>query len=114
MGGTNTRIDGRLDGDSDVDVFWVGGLTPDVELHVKLVGTKEVGIGIKNTVELNLFEHVHEASIMPDDRVAVTEAVSDETAFNDMYSNIKCGFYYLEVTGAEGGYTLTWSFSDGS
>ena len=109
----NPGVSGRLDGDEDVDVFWVGGLTPDAELHVKVAGTKEIGIGVRNAVEVYLYEHVHGATIMPDQRDPATGADSDKAAFDDVYSNIKCGFYYLEVKGAEGGYDLTWEFSGG-
>ena len=118
-----SRASKMLDGDmdtvtvasgepADVDVIWVGGLTPNSVLELKIVGTTETGIGITNDVEVALYQHMPEEEIMPADRMAIMGGASDD--FDAKYENLACGWYYFEVTGgadgATGGYTVTWDF----
>ena len=106
----STTISGRIDGDADVDVLWVAGLTPNSVLDVKIVGTSETGIGSFNTVAVNVYQHMPGEEIAPADRAAVMPGASAKAAFDHVYKDLACGFYYLEVTGTAGGYTLTWDF----
>jgi hypothetical protein len=99
------------DGPADVDVFWIGGLTPDSELKVTIAGEEESGIGSYNLVEVALYEHLQDEEQMPDARTVIGSATS-EMADGFTVENVACGFYYLEVSGAEGEYTLSWDFTE--
>ena len=118
--GLNLANDGMISGfmnkpatddPADVDVFWIGGLTPDAELKVTIAGEEESGIGSYNLVEVALYEHLQDEEQMPDARTAIGSATSD-MADGFTVENVACGFYYLEVSGAEGEYTLSWDFTE--
>jgi hypothetical protein len=117
---TDTKtITGRMNTADDVDVFWVGGLTPNSVLDVKVAGRTESGIGGFNGVDVQLYIHMAGEEVLPADRVAVTGAASEMMNFDTAYSNLACAHYYLEVAvtpdraGAmtPGNYILTWEFS---
>jgi hypothetical protein len=108
-----------IDGADDADVFWLGGLTPDYVLHVKVKGDSELPTGLFNDVNVKLYPYV----VGEEKQAAVPPATSDMTGY-EAYKDIDCGFYYLEVTGtyelASGidatrkvnRYTLSWMFED--
>ena len=63
-------------------------------------------------MKVTLYEHLYNVEIEPEERVAITHAVSTMTDLDAAYSNVNCGHYYLEITGDVGDYILTWAFSD--
>jgi hypothetical protein len=109
----DTEINGSIgakdgiDEATDVDMFWVGGLTPNSVLKVKVEGTTELPTGIFNQVSVRLYPHVHDM----EKQTAIDPAMSEMDG--DTYQDLDCGHYYLEVSsdaGEEGGYTLSWTF----
>ena len=92
-------------------MFWIGGLTFNSVLDVRITGGTEAGIGGFNDVEVMLYEHLAGEELEPEDRMVLTPAVSTMANLDDAYSGLDCGYYYLEVTGEVDAYTLTWAFS---
>jgi hypothetical protein len=98
------------DGESDVDVLWIGGLTPDSVLNVKIKPETELPTGVFNRVSIKLYPFVSGK----EKQAAVEPGASKVTGFKDAYSGLDCGHYYLEVSGVdgeEGNYEVTWNFS---
>ena len=54
----NLVADKNAGGVADVDVFWIGALTPDSVLEVNAEGTSERPIGIFNKVRVEFYPHV--------------------------------------------------------
>jgi hypothetical protein len=112
-------ISGHLTSDDDVDVFWIGGLTPNSVLDVKVAGRTESGIGGFNGVDVQLYIHMAGEEIVPADRVAIVGAASEMMDLDTAYSDLACAHYYLEVIVVAdragdmtpGNYILTWEFS---
>ena len=87
-------------------MIWIGGLTPDFVLDVKVEGTSEGGVSHDfNDVSIALYRHV------PDQAQgdAIAPVASKTMGYENAYKDVDCGFYYLEVTGEEGDYTVTWN-----
>jgi hypothetical protein len=95
------------DDPDDVDVFWVGRLTPDSMLHVKVKGTEEASAGQFNDVDVTLHRHV--MGKMEQTAEDASEMSSMEGY--DEYMMLNSGGYYLKVTG-DGPYTLSWMFTE--
>ena len=105
----NLVADQETSGVPDVDVLWVGGLTPDAVLEVKVEGASERATGIYNQVSVTLYPHVPGTTKQP---AVIPAALADADGY-DTYRNLGCGNYYLEVTGVmeeEGHYKLSWRF----
>ena len=83
-----------IDEADDADVFWLGGLTPDYVLHVKVKGDSELPTGEFNEVNVKLYPYL----VGEEKQAAVPPATSDMSGY-EAYKDIDCGFYYLEVTG---------------
>ena len=104
-----TQISGILSTDADIDAIWVGGLTPDVVLDVKVKGTTEGSVPNDfNVVSVVLRRHVPGES--KQDAIMSGAVVTE--GYGATYKNLACGFYYLEVSGAEGDYDLNWKFAE--
>ena len=104
---TNVMISGILT-DGDLDAIWVGGLTPDVVLDVKVKGTTEGSVPNDfNEVSVVLRRHVPGESKQD----AIMSAAVVTEGYGATYNNLACGFYYLEVSGEEGDYDLNWKFA---
>ena len=99
-----------VDSVADVDVFWVGALTPDSVLSVKVEGTFESpnAPGVFNDVRVMLHSFVPGA----EKSVAEMGVMSEDMEGYDEYKGPDCNFYYLEVSGGEGSYDLSWSFTE--
>jgi hypothetical protein len=107
-------VSGALQADDDIDVIYLGGLTPDVVLDVMVAGTLEGGVTHEfNDVSFALYRH-----ISGEGQGDAIDSVDSETmGFMETpdagqvgaYKDLECGFYYLAISGKEGGYTLTWS-----
>ena len=120
LGGTDSGeeyedgVSGALQADDDIDVIYLGGLTPDVVLDVMVAGTLEGGVTHEfNEVSFALYRH-----ISGEGQGDAIDSVDSETmGFMETpdagqvgaYKDLECGFYYLAISGKEGGYTLTWS-----
>ena len=106
-------ISGKINEDvgdiADADVFWVGALTPDSVLNVKVEGTFESpnAPGVYNDVSVALHSFVSGET----KSVAETAGMSATEGY-DEYKGIDCNLYYLEVSGGEGGYDLSWTFTE--
>ena len=106
----NLVADRELSGVADVDVLWVGALTPDAVLKVKVEGSSERATGIFNRAAVELRPHLprttgEQPAVMP-----AAPADADEFV---TYRNLDCGNYYLKVTGVmeePGHYRLSWTF----
>ena len=106
----NLVADRERSGAADVDVLWVGALTPDAVLKVKVEGTSERATGIFNRAAVELRPHLpgttgEQPAVMP-------AAQADADGFVT-YRNLDCGNYYLKVTGVmeePGHYRLSWTF----
>lgn len=97
--------------EDDIDAIWVGGLTPDVKLDVKYKGTTEGSIP-NDFNEISVVLRRHVAGEGKQD--AITADAMTTTDYMATYSNLACGFYYLEVEGVGGGmgdYELSWQFA---
>ena len=105
--GEGTDINGILD-EGDIDAIWIGGLTPDVVLDVKVDGTTE-GASTNDFNDVTVELRLHVPGEGKQD--AIDAATSETDGFEDAYKGLDCGFYYLEVTGEAGGYTLSWTFT---
>ena len=103
-------LNAAVDSVADVDVFWVGALTPDSVLSVMVEGTFESpnAPGVFNDVRVTLH------SFVPDAEKSVAEmgVMSEDMEGYDEYKGPDCNFYYLEVSGGEGSYDLSWSFTE--
>ena len=107
----NLVADRELSGVADVDVLWVGALTPDAVLQVKVEGTSERATGIFNRAAVELRPHLpgtigEQPAVMP-----AAPADADEFV---TYRDLACGNYYLKVTGVmeePGHYRLSWTFT---
>ena len=92
---------------ADIDVIWVGGLTPSFVIDVKVKGDSELPTGTFNMPSVVLRPHVpggkHQDPITP--------TASGTDGYEDAYKDLDCGFYYLEVTGEAGNYTVSWNFA---
>ena len=102
------RIDPAVDDVDDVDVFWLGPLTPDSVITVMVKRETEFANspGLFNDVDLALHSFVMDA-MKSDPEMAGMSAME---GFYE-YKDLDCGSYYLEVSssdGDEGEYTLTW------
>ena len=105
----NLVADRERSGVADVDVLWVGALTPDAVLKVKVEGTSERATGIFNRAA-ELRPHLpgttgEQPAVMP-------AAPADADGFVT-YRDLDCGNYYLKVTGVmeePGRYRLSWTF----
>jgi hypothetical protein len=98
------------DGPDDVDVLWVGPLTPNSVLNVKVNPETELlnKPGEYNVVNVALYSHVTDATKSD----AEVPGTSEIEGYKDEYKGLDCGNYYLEVTGDPGGsYTLSWEFT---
>ena len=106
----NLVADRERSGVADVDVLWVGALTPDAVLKVKVEGTSERATGIFNRAAVELRPHLpgttgEQPAVMP-------AAPADADGFVT-YRDLDCGNYYLKVTGVmeePGHYRLSWTF----
>ena len=98
-----------VDDIADADVFWVGALTPDSVLKVMIEGTFESpnAPGVYNDVSVTLHSFVSGAT----KSVAETAGMSEMEGY-DEYKGLDCNLYYLEVSGGEGGYDLSWMFTE--
>jgi hypothetical protein len=97
------KIDPDVDDVADVDVFWVASLTPNSVLKLTVKGTTEApnNPGVFNMVDVALHSFV------------TGEEKSDaEEGEMGEYTGLSCGDYYVEVSGEEGDYELTWEFTD--
>ena len=95
---------------ADVDVLWVGALTPDAVLKVKVEGTSERATGIFNRAAVELYPHLPRTT--GQQPVVMPAAPADADGFVT-YRDLACGNYYLEVTGVmeePGHYKLSWMF----
>ena len=105
----NLVADRELSGVADVDVLWVGALTPDAVLKVKVEGTSERATGIYNRAAVELYPHLPGTTQQP---VVLPAAPADADGYVT-YRDLACGNYYLEVTGVmeePGHYKLSWMF----
>ena len=102
-------INEAVDDIDDVDVFWVGALTPESVLSLKVTGTFESpnAPGVFNDVTVTLHPFVTGA----EKSAAETPGMS-KTEDYDEYKGLNCGLYYVEVSGATGGYDLSWTFTE--
>ena len=105
--GDGTDINGILE-EGDIDAIWIGGLTPDVVLDVKVDGTTEGDPNDFNKVTVELRLHVPGEGKQD----AIDPVTSKTDGFKVAYKGVDCGFYYLEVTGDAGRYTLSWNFAE--
>jgi hypothetical protein len=98
--------------ENDIDAIWVGGLTPDSKLDVKYEGKLEgTTSNAFNKISVVLRRHVAGKDAQ-DAIMADAETTKDYMA---TYSNLACGFYYLEVEGVDGDmgdYELSWQFAE--
>ena len=104
-------ITGIIEAD-DIDAIWVGGLTPDVKLDVKYKGTTE-GSTSHDFNEISVMLRRHVAGEGKQDAI-MADAMTTED-YMATYSNLACGFYYLEVEGVDGDmgdYELSWKFAE--
>jgi hypothetical protein len=103
------RVDPAVDEVPDVDVLWVGPLTPDSVLSVKIKGDTESrnNPGVFNAVSVALHSFVTDA-----EKSAAEVAGMSETEGYEEYKGLSCGNYYLEVSGEVGDYTLSWIFTE--
>ena len=92
---TTATISGRMDADDDIDVFWVGGLTPNSVLDLMIEGATETGTGITNEVFVRVYRYLPGEPIMPGARTEIMGGASDD--FDAKYENLACGYYYFEV-----------------
>jgi hypothetical protein len=105
--GEGTDINGILE-EGDIDAIWIGGLTPDVVLDVKVEGTTE-GASTNDFNDVTVELRLHVPGEGKQD--AIDTVTSETEGFEVAYKGVDCGFYYLEVTGEAGGYTLSWTFA---
>ena len=103
------KIDPAVDDVADVDVFWVGPLTPNSVLSVKVAGTYEAANspGIFNPVTVTLHSFVSGGEKSPAEMAGESKMEG-----YDEYKEVDCGNYYLEVSGEEGTYELSWTFTE--
>jgi hypothetical protein len=105
------EITGIIEED-DIDAIWVGGLTPNVKLDVKYKGTTE-GSTPNDFNDISVMLRRHVAG--EDKQDAITADEMTTTDYMATYSNLACGFYYLEVEGVDGDmgdYELSWQFAE--
>ena len=96
----------------DIDAIWVGGLTPDVKLDVKYKGTTE-GSTSHDFNEISVMLRRHVAGEGKQD--AITADAMATKDYMATYSDLACGFYYLEIQGVDGdmgNYELSWKFAE--
>ena len=113
MGMVTGRVDPAVGEVADADVFWVGPLTPDSVLSVKIKGDTEFANrpGVFNKVNVALHSFVTDAEGKSAAEVAdMSETEGYETT--NEYMGPSCGNYYLEVSGEMGDYTLSWTFTE--
>jgi hypothetical protein len=108
-GSVKGRIDPAVDEVDDVDVIWLGPLTPDSVITVMVKSETEFANspGLFNDVDLALHSFVMDA-IKSDPEMM---GMSEMEGFYE-YKDLDCGSYYLEVSSSDGDvgeYTLTWS-----
>ena len=106
----NLVADRERSGVADVDVLWVGALTPDAVLKVKVEGTSERATGIFNRAAVELRPHLPRTT---GEQPAVMPAAPADADGFVTYRNLDCGNYYLKVTGVmeePGHYRLSWTF----
>ena len=106
----NLVEDRERSGVADVDVLWVGALTPDAVLKVKVEGTSERATGIFNRAAVELYPHLPRTT--GQQPVVMPAAPADADGFVT-YRDLACGNYYLEMTGVmdePGHYKLSWMF----
>ena len=106
----NLVADREQSGAADVDVLWVGALTPDAVLQVKVKGKSERATGIFNRAAVELRPHL--PGTIGEQRAVMPAAPADADGFVT-YRDLDCGNYYLKVTGVmeePGHYQLSWTF----
>ena len=106
----NLVADRERSGVADVDVLWVGALTPDAVLKVKVEGTSERATGIFNRAAVELRPHLPRTT---GEQPAVMPAAPADADGFVTYRDLDCGNYYLKVTGVmeePGEYKLSWTF----
>ena len=106
----NLVADREQSGVADVDVLWVGALTPDAVLQVKVEGTSERATGIFNRAAVELRPHLPRTT---GEQPAVMPAAPADADGYVTYRDLDCGNYYLKVTGVmeePGHYQLSWTF----
>ena len=106
----NLVADRERSGVADVDVLWVGALTPDAVLQVKVKGKSERATGIFNRAAVELRPHL--PGTTGEQRAVMPAAPADADGYVT-YRNLDCGNYYLKVTGVmeePGHYRLSWTF----
>ena len=106
----NLVADRERSGVADVDVLWVGALTPDAVLKVKVEGTSERATGIFNRADVELRPHLPRTT---GEQPAVMPAAPADADGYVTYRDLDCGNYYLKVTGVmeePGHYRLSWTF----
>ena len=107
---TGLTLEGTIHSNADVDAFWLGALSPNWMLELKVVGTSTVqgdtGVGNHNEVNLDL----HQMGTG-----SVTLATADDPSYDyqigGSMGGLTCGNYFLLVSGEEGEYTLAWRLS---
>jgi hypothetical protein len=106
--------DGNMESDTDIDVIYVGMLTPNAVLDVKVEGTTEGSVTHDyNEVSVALYRHIPGQG--QGDPIASVASETDgfkeapTAGTTGAYKDLDCGFYYLAVSGEEGEYTLTWN-----
>ena len=104
-------LNGEIHSNVDVDAFWLGALSPNWMLELKVIGTGTVegdtGIGDHNEVTLELYQM---GSDMPVELMEADDPSYDYQVGGSM-GGLTCGDYYLLVSGEEGLYTLAWKVS---
>ena len=106
----NLVADRERSGVADVDVLWVGALTPDAVLKVKVEGSSERATGIFNRAAVDLRPHLPRTT---GEQPAVMPAAPADADGYVTYRDLACGNYYLKVTGVmeePGHYRLSWTF----
>ena len=106
-----SSIDGMLDED-DIDVIWIGGLTPASVLDVMVMGTSEGSVTHDfNAVSVTLYRHVPDQA-QGDAIASVASKTMGFMTDGVVYKGLDCGFYYLQVEGEMGDYTVSWSYEE--
>ena len=88
-------LDAAINGAGDVDVFWLGSLSPSWRLELKIVGPPK---------QLELYRMDRE------DPVPLLAAADPTYALQrgGPTGRLSCANYYLKVSGTEGHYRLSW------
>ena len=106
---TDSELMANMESDTDIDVIYLGPLTPHAVLDVKVNGTTEGSVTHDfNEVSVALYRHIPNQA-QGDPIASVASETEDFMTEGVAYKDLDCGFYYLAVSGEEGEYTLTWN-----